>query len=126
MRSPKALSPRFFVSTRLRASYPVQPDQQRATLPHRGLSLCQLVVPHFQPHGNGFDDPEFHRREMALLASRNATQEDFDHVISAIRLGQVDVDRLITHRATLAQMATDLPRWAADKAGLIKAMVGLD
>ncbi len=73
-----------------------------------------------------FDDPEFHRREMSLLASRNATQTDFDHVISAIRDGQVDVGRLITHRTTLRQVATDLPRWAADKTGLIKAMVGFD
>lgn len=73
-----------------------------------------------------FDDPEFHRREMSLLASRNATQEDFDHVIAAIRRGDIDVSRLITHRTTLAQVAVDLPRWAADKTGLIKAMVGLD
>lgn len=73
-----------------------------------------------------FDDPEFHRREMALLASRNATTEDFDHVIAAIARGDVDVNRLITHRTTLAHVATDLPRWAEDKTGLIKAMVDLD
>ncbi|MEO8241825.1 MAG: zinc-binding alcohol dehydrogenase family protein [bacterium] len=72
-----------------------------------------------------FDDPEFHRREMSLMASRNATQADFDHVIAAIRGGQVDVGRLITHRTTLAKVAEDLPFWAADKTGLIKAMVEL-
>lgn len=73
-----------------------------------------------------FDDPEFHRREMSLLASRNAMVVDFDHVIAAIRSGQVDVGRLITHRTTLGRIAKDLPRWAADKAGLIKPMVELD
>lgn len=74
----------------------------------------------------GFHDPDFHRREMAVLASRNATQQDFDKVMAAIHSGQVDTNRLITHRTTLARVATDLPRWAADKTGLIKAMVGLD
>lgn len=73
-----------------------------------------------------FDDPEFHRREMTLMASRNATQTDFDHVISAIRDGRADVDRLITHRSSLSQVCADLPRWAKDKTGLIKAMVSFD
>ena len=73
-----------------------------------------------------FNDPDFHRREMAVLASRNATGQDFDKVMAAIRSGEVDTDRLITHRTTLAQVAIDLPRWARDKTGLIKAMVGLD
>ncbi|PZQ94597.1 MAG: dehydrogenase [Cereibacter sphaeroides] len=70
-----------------------------------------------------FDDPEFHRREMSLLASRNATREDFDNVILAIRNREIDISRLVTHRTTLDRVTTDLPRWAKDKAGLIKAMV---
>ena len=70
-----------------------------------------------------FSDPEFHRREMSVLASRNATREDFDKVMGAMLSGEVDVGRLITHRTTLARVATDLPHWAEHKAGLIKAMV---
>ena len=73
-----------------------------------------------------FNDPDFHRRELSVLASRNATQVDFDKVMTAIRTGQIDTTKLITHRTTLAEVATDLPLWAADKTGLIKAMVGLD
>ena len=73
-----------------------------------------------------FEDPEFHKREMTLMASRNATAQDFATVLAAIRAGQVPVDRLITHRTTMDRVCTDLPRWARDKAGLIKAMVGLD
>ena len=45
-----------------------------------------------------FEDPDFHRREMTLLGSRNATAADFEHVIAAIRAGRVPLDRLITHR----------------------------
>ena len=70
-----------------------------------------------------FNDPDFHRREMSVLASRNATREDFDKVMDAMRSGRVDVNRLITHRTTLARVATDLPHWATHKVGLIKAMV---
>ena len=70
-----------------------------------------------------FKDPDFHRKEMTLLGSRNATAEDFGRVISAIRDGQVPVDRLITHRTRLADAVHDLPIWATEKSGLIKALI---
>lgn len=70
-----------------------------------------------------FEDPDFHRREMSLLGSRNATSEDFSRVIAAISGGRVPVDKLITHRTTLAGAATDLPVWATQKHGLIKAVI---
>lgn len=70
-----------------------------------------------------FSDPEFHKREMTILASRNATQADFEIVTAAIKKGDVPIDRLITHRTSLNAVIADLPRWAREKAGLIKAMV---
>jgi 2-desacetyl-2-hydroxyethyl bacteriochlorophyllide A dehydrogenase len=70
-----------------------------------------------------FVDPEFHKREMTLLASRNATHVDFETVMAAIKKSDVPVDRLITHRTDLNAVITDLPRWAREKVGLIKAMV---
>jgi 2-desacetyl-2-hydroxyethyl bacteriochlorophyllide A dehydrogenase len=73
-----------------------------------------------------FSDPDFHRKEMTLLGSRNATVADFDRVVKAIQLGQVPVDRLITHRATLSAAARDIPNWATQKSGLIKAMIAMD
>lgn len=72
-----------------------------------------------------FADPEFHKREMTLVASRNATRADFDHVIASIRDGQVPIDALITHRTTLDQAVNDLPRWAHEKAGLVKAVINV-
>ncbi len=60
---------------------------------------------------------------MTLIGSRNATREDFDHVVAAIRDGHVPLDRLITHRTTLADAVTDLPRWAHEKSGLVKAII---
>jgi 2-desacetyl-2-hydroxyethyl bacteriochlorophyllide A dehydrogenase len=73
-----------------------------------------------------FKDPDFHRKEMTLLGSRNATLEDFRRVMSAIRNGDIPVDRLVTHRTTLADAIHDLPLWAAHKTGLIKAMINID
>ena len=36
-----------------------------------------------------FAHPEFHRREMMLIGSRNAVKADFDHVAESIRDGRV-------------------------------------
>jgi threonine dehydrogenase-like Zn-dependent dehydrogenase len=72
-----------------------------------------------------FMDPDFHRREMTLFASRNATSEDFERVVEAIRDREVPVGRLITHRTSLAGAVHDIPRWATQKTGLIKALVEL-
>jgi 2-desacetyl-2-hydroxyethyl bacteriochlorophyllide A dehydrogenase len=70
-----------------------------------------------------FSDPDFHRKEMALLASRNATTADFEHVIAAIRNGEVPVAHLITHRTSLGNAVHDIPVWATQKTGLIKAII---
>ncbi|HXU58960.1 MAG TPA: zinc-binding dehydrogenase, partial [Verrucomicrobiae bacterium] len=72
-----------------------------------------------------FSDPEFHKREMTLLGSRNATDADFNRVIAAIRAGQVPIEKLITHRTTLAGALADLPRWAHEKSGLVKALIDI-
>ena len=71
----------------------------------------------------GFSDPEFHKREMMLVGSRNATRVDFEHVMASIRAGHVPVEALVTHRTTLDRVPLDLARWATEKSGLIKAIV---
>lgn len=70
-----------------------------------------------------WEDPEIHRRELTIRASRNATREDFDHVMASIRSGQVPADRLATHATKLDNVPVDLPRWAHERAGLIKAII---
>jgi hypothetical protein len=35
----------------------------------------------------------------------------------------VPTDKLITHRTTLADAVRDLPRWAHEKTGLVKALI---
>ena len=70
-----------------------------------------------------FKDPDFHRKEMALFGSRNATSEDFEQVIAAIRDRVVPIDRLITHRTSLTEAVHNIPLWATQKTGLIKALI---
>jgi 2-desacetyl-2-hydroxyethyl bacteriochlorophyllide A dehydrogenase len=73
-----------------------------------------------------FSDPDFHRKEMTLMGSRNATSADFEDVIAAIKDGAVPVERLITHRTSLRDAVRDIPRWATQKNGLIKALIEID
>lgn len=73
-----------------------------------------------------FSDPEFHKREMSLIGSRNATSEDFRTVIAALKAGKIPLEQIITHRTDFEKVIEDLPRWAHDKHGLIKAMITLD
>jgi Threonine dehydrogenase and related Zn-dependent dehydrogenases len=72
-----------------------------------------------------WEDPEIHRRELTIRASRNATRDDFDHVMASIRNGSVPTDRLATHATSFNDVPTDLPKWAHERAGLIKAIITL-
>jgi len=69
-----------------------------------------------------FSDPEFHKREMTLVGSRNATAEDFETVLNAMRAGLIP-QALNTHRLTLAEVPTRFQDLLDPKAGVIKAIV---
>ncbi len=68
-------------------------------------------------------DAEVHRRELTIRASRNATKQDFDHVLASIRSGAVPTDRLATHATTLDRVVEDMPVWTHSREGLIKAII---
>jgi threonine dehydrogenase-like Zn-dependent dehydrogenase len=72
-----------------------------------------------------FNDPEFHRRELTLLSSRNATLDDFRHVIAAMAAGQIVTEPLTTHRVSLDGLVEAFPNWLTPEAGVVKAMVEL-
>jgi 2-desacetyl-2-hydroxyethyl bacteriochlorophyllide A dehydrogenase len=69
-----------------------------------------------------FSDPEFHKREMNLVGSRNATAEDFKTVLEAMRAGLIP-QALNTHRMALADVPTQFETLLDPKAGVIKAIV---
>ena len=70
-----------------------------------------------------FSDPEFHKRETTLLGSRNATAEDFEIVIQAMRDGKVPTSALNTHKLKLADVPTDFAQLLDPAQRVVKAIV---
>lgn len=70
-----------------------------------------------------FNDPEFHRRELTLMSSRNATSVDFQNVIGALEAGQINLDPWITHRATPQELIGEFANWTNPEFGVVKAML---
>ena len=73
-----------------------------------------------------FSHPEFHKREATLMSSRNATREDFEHVIACMKNGLVDPKTYITHRVNFDEVKSNFESWLKPETGVIKAMVSLD
>ena len=71
-----------------------------------------------------FPDPLFHRREMTLLASRNADARRFppDHRPDR-RPARIDTRPWITHHSTMATLADDFPAYTKPETGVVKAIV---
>ena len=70
-----------------------------------------------------FADPEFHKRETTLLGSRNATIEDFETVLTAMRAGQIPDAALNTHRLQLAEVPDGFRHLLDPARGVVKAIV---
>jgi 2-desacetyl-2-hydroxyethyl bacteriochlorophyllide A dehydrogenase len=70
-----------------------------------------------------FNDPNFHRRELALSASRNALPGTFREVIRLIEEGRVDTRPWITHRFRLDETPEVFPRDIAGNPAVLKAMI---
>jgi 2-desacetyl-2-hydroxyethyl bacteriochlorophyllide A dehydrogenase len=73
-----------------------------------------------------FSHPEFHKRETTLMSSRNATREDFVHVMNAIRERRIDPATYITHRVKFAGVKEVFDSWLDPATGVIKAMVEME
>jgi 2-desacetyl-2-hydroxyethyl bacteriochlorophyllide A dehydrogenase len=72
-----------------------------------------------------FFDPDFHKRELNVLSSRNATSDDLRHVIHSLEDGKVKGSSLITHRASLDEMIGQFESWLKPETGVVKAMIEL-
>jgi 2-desacetyl-2-hydroxyethyl bacteriochlorophyllide A dehydrogenase len=70
-----------------------------------------------------FSDPLFHRRELTLMASRNALAADFGRIISLIEAGRIDTGPWITHRSLLSGVVGAFPHWTRPETGVVKAMI---
>jgi 2-desacetyl-2-hydroxyethyl bacteriochlorophyllide A dehydrogenase len=70
-----------------------------------------------------FSDPEFHKRETTLVGSRNATTEDFETVLTAMRAGHIPDAALNTHRLALSDVPADFKNLLDPARGVVKAIV---
>ncbi len=70
-----------------------------------------------------FNDPNFHRRELTVMGSRNALPATFREVIRLVEEGKVDTRPWITHRFKLDETPTVFPRDIAGNPAVLKAMI---
>ena len=70
-----------------------------------------------------FNDPDFHRRELTIRASRNSLPEDFESIIGGIESGRIDTRPWITHRSSADGFLDALPAWLSPDAGVLKAIL---
>ncbi|HEY4968091.1 MAG TPA: zinc-binding alcohol dehydrogenase family protein [Puia sp.] len=78
-----------------------------------GLQKEDIVLSH----------PDFHRKEATLMSSRNATREDFDLVMQAIREKKVNPLSYITNRIPFSEAAKGFPDWLKSQGRIIKVVV---
>lgn len=100
-----------------------------ATGNKRALETC----PDFMAHGgsfvmvglsNGeliFNHPKIHAKEITLMSSRNASEEDFKHVIDVIN--QFPTESFITHNVPFTKMIENFDSWIKPETGVIKATI---
>lgn len=82
-----------------------------------GITQQDLSFPHA---------PVLHRRELTILASRNALSADFTRILRLIESGQIDTDRWITHRSNLSSVPDVFEEWLRPESRVIKAMVHVE
>lgn len=79
-----------------------------------GITQQQVSFPHA---------PVMHRRELTILASRNALSRDFTRIIGLIETGQIDTRPWITHEFEFADVIKRFPGLLEPASGVIKAVV---
>ena len=82
----------------------------------------RFVLIGLQKESFSFSHPEFHKREATLMSSRNATIDDFRHVIRSLREKKTDPLTYITHRVAFGAIKEEFASWLDPATGVIKAM----
>jgi len=79
-----------------------------------GITTLDIIFPHA---------PVFHRRELTLLASRNALPADFPVIIDLIRQGKINTGIWITHRIRFDEVSEKFDQFTDPNLGAIKAII---
>ena len=78
-----------------------------------GITQGTLAFPHA---------PLLHRRELSVLASRNALSKDFSRIIADIEAGRIDTGPWITHRLDWCKLPETFPELVNPASGVLKAV----
>jgi threonine dehydrogenase-like Zn-dependent dehydrogenase len=70
-----------------------------------------------------FNDPNFHKRELTIMASRNALPATFREVIRLVEERKVDTRPWITHRLNLTDVPRLFPKDIAGNPAVLKAII---
>ena len=70
-----------------------------------------------------FTHPSLHRREISLLASRNALPKDFPRIINLIENGTINTNPWITHRLEMDDVIDQFESLIQPDSGVIKAVI---
>jgi 2-desacetyl-2-hydroxyethyl bacteriochlorophyllide A dehydrogenase len=73
-----------------------------------------------------FHDPNFHKRELTLMGSRNALPQDFARIIQLIEKGRINTTPWITHRAAFEDVVQEFPGWTKPESRVLKAMIEVE
>jgi threonine dehydrogenase-like Zn-dependent dehydrogenase len=82
-----------------------------------GITQQNLDFPHA---------PFLHRRELTILASRNALSRDFARIVSLIEQGKINTSTWITHHGVFEEVPNEFPKWLDPNAGVMKAVIHID
>ena len=69
--------------------------------------------------------PFVHRRELTIMASRNALSSDFSRIIELIEDEKINTATWITHHAAFEDVPNIFPSWVDPTSGVIKAVIDL-
>jgi 2-desacetyl-2-hydroxyethyl bacteriochlorophyllide A dehydrogenase len=70
-----------------------------------------------------FNDPNFHRRELTVIASRNSRPADFEKIIAMAERGEIDTKPWVTHRVGLGEVPNAFEKLLSPESGVLKAMI---
>ncbi|MBW3622657.1 MAG: zinc-binding alcohol dehydrogenase family protein [Armatimonadetes bacterium] len=70
-----------------------------------------------------FHDPDFHRRELTILSSRNATPDDFRRILGLMEEGKIDTEPWISERVPCEAMVERFPLWTEPGREALKSIV---
>lgn len=70
--------------------------------------------------------PALHRRELDILASRNALSSEFTQIIGLIEAGEIDTNPWITHRTPFEGLIEIFDSFSKPETGVVKAVVDMN